>query len=142
MSTANVSSLRVKKIDHITIVVKDLERSTRFFAEVLGMETIERPNFGFPGRWFQAGDTQIHMNVESEEAGQAGLPLLGAKHQSRGFHFAFEVEDCDVAAYRLTELGIAIATGPRSLPDGACQLYVYDPDGHLVEIYSRCATNR
>ena len=91
MSTANVSSLRAKKIDHITIVVKDLERSTRFFAEVLGMDRIERPNFGFPGRWFQAGDTQIHMNVESEEAGQAvgstesrgGSPTLASCETSR-----------------------------------------------------------
>ena len=137
MSMSKVSSLQVKTIDHITIVVRDLEQSSRFYTDVLGMNEVERPNFEFPGQWFQAGSTQIHMNVQGEEAGQAGLPPLGAKSLARGFHFAFEVDHCDAAAERLKELGVPIVMGPRSRPDGARQLYIYDPDGHLVEIYSR-----
>jgi catechol 2,3-dioxygenase-like lactoylglutathione lyase family enzyme len=142
MSTANSSSLCVKAIDHITLVVKDLARSSRFYGEVLGMQPIDRPDFAFAGRWFQAGNTQIHMNLEGAEAGRAGLPPLAAKSPSRGFHFAFEVDDCDGAASRLGQLGIPIVSGPRSRPDGARQLYIYDPDGHLVEIYSRSAPSR
>ena len=71
-------SIRVHNIDHVTIVVKDLEVSCRFYAEVLGMTPQVRPDFGFPGAWFQAGNTQIHMNLESPAAGRAGLPDLGA----------------------------------------------------------------
>lgn len=129
-------SLNVKTIDHITLVVKNLQQSGDFYRDVLGMQEIERPNFGFPGRWFQSGKTQIHMNVEGEEAGRAGLPSLGASLPSRGFHYAFEVDNCDAAADQLQQLGIEIVTGPRSRPDGARQLYIYDPDGHLVEVYS------
>jgi len=129
--------LAVKIIDHITLVVKDLDRSERFYRDVLGMESIDRPGFGFPGLWFQAGPTQIHMNVESEEAGRAGLPLCDGTSTSRGFHFAFEVDDCDAAADVLREQGIEIVVGPKTRPDGPRQLYIYDPDGHLVELYSR-----
>jgi catechol 2,3-dioxygenase-like lactoylglutathione lyase family enzyme len=76
------------------------------------------------------------MNVDSAEAGPAGLPPFQGTMPSRGFHFAFDVESCDEAADQLRRMGIEIVTGPRSRPDGARQLYVYDPDGHLVEICS------
>lgn len=130
------TGVRAKTIDHITIVVENLQRSTHFYSHVLGLERMERPDFGFPGAWLQAGTTQIHMNTASPEAGQAGLPSLGAAQVSRGFHFAFQVEDCDRAAEQLRAEGIEIVTGPRSRPDGARQLYIYDPDGHLIELCS------
>src|SRR5688572_23821321 len=50
--------LRVKSIDHATFVVKDLERSRRFYVDGLGMDEVPRPAFSFDGLWFQAGATQ------------------------------------------------------------------------------------
>lgn len=132
----NGSPVGVKAIDHVTIVVKDLEKSTRFYTEVLGMRQVDRPAFGFPGAWFQAGTTKVHMNVESEEAGQAGIRFHGGTRLSRGFHYAFEVASCDEAAERLEQLGVPVLEGPRARPDGARQLYIHDPDGHLVELFS------
>ena len=137
MSQTQSSLLSVKVIDHITLVVQDLSRSEQFYRDVLGMEPIDRPAFGFPGLWFQAGNTQIHMNVAGEEAGAAGLPKCDGSSTSRGFHFAFEVDDCDEAAKVLTEHNIPIAVGPKTRPDGPRQLYIYDPDNHLVELFSQ-----
>jgi catechol 2,3-dioxygenase-like lactoylglutathione lyase family enzyme len=137
MSQSQLSSLNVKTIDHVTLVVKDLERSRRFYRDLLGMAETTRPNFGFPGLWFQAGDTQIHMNVEGPDAGPAGMAAFQGTSPSRGFHFAFEVESCDGAAQQLRQMGVEIVAGPRNRPDGPRQLYIYDPDHYLVEIYSR-----
>src|SRR5437867_2686624 len=53
--------IQVKTLDHVTIVVKDLDRSRRFYVEVLGMRLVPRPPFAFDGLWFQAGETQIHL---------------------------------------------------------------------------------
>ncbi len=133
---ASSTRIRVQTIDHVTIVVKDLEKSRCFYEDLLGMESVARPDFGFPGQWFQAGRTQIHTILESPEAGSAGLPPFAGTHPSRGFHFAFEVADCDAATDLLRDRGIAIVSGPRSRPDGARQVYVHDPDGHLVELTS------
>ena len=72
MNPRSAPPIRVKAIDHVTIVASDLDRSARFYTEVLGMEAVERPAFGFPGRWFQAGTTQIHLNLEGDRAGKAG----------------------------------------------------------------------
>jgi catechol 2,3-dioxygenase-like lactoylglutathione lyase family enzyme len=137
MARGALASLNVQTIDHVTLVVKDLERSREFYRDLLGMAETTRPGFGFPGLWFQAGNTQIHMNVAGPDAGPAGMPPFAGTAPSRGFHFAFEVADCLAAAEQLRQLGIKIVVGPRPRPDGPMQLYIYDPDNYLVEIYSR-----
>lgn len=136
MATSTLTSLGVRRIDHVTIVVSDLEASRRFYVDLLGMAEVPRPDFGFPGLWFQAGNTQIHLNIESQEAGPPGFTYT-ATQITRALHYAFEVEDAHVAAHQLRDRGVTIVAGPRSRPDGAVQLYVHDPDGHLVEIFSQ-----
>jgi len=137
MTEAPKSALSVKSIDHLTLVVKDLERCRHFYEDLLEMKSTERPAFSFPGLWFQAGATQIHVTLESDEAGPAGPTDFQGSLPARGFHFAFEVGSCDEAAKKLSELGIEIVAGPQSRPDGPRQLYIYDPDGYLVELFSK-----
>lgn len=135
MSVATEKTLGVRTIDHVTLVVADLERSRKFFAGLLGMEERPRPDFGFPGLWFQAGATQIHLNVASPEAGTPGLQY-DAESITRALHVAFLVDDAQAAADILRERAVEIIAGPRSRPDGAIQLYILDPDGHQIEITS------
>lgn len=125
--------IRVQSLDHVTIVVRDLAATRRFYVEALGMQEVPRPGFSFAGQWFQAGPTQIHTILEYDGSGKAGS---GAEHNSRGHHFAFLVENAEAAAQRLTELGIPLVSPPKQRPDGAVQVFVQDPDGHLVELCS------
>ena len=46
------------------------------------------------------------------------------------------VDDCHVAAQRIAELGVPFVSPPKKRPDGAIQLFINDPDGHLVELCS------
>jgi catechol 2,3-dioxygenase-like lactoylglutathione lyase family enzyme len=137
MGPAAAIAVRVKTLDHVTLVVKDLERSHAFYAGVLGMQPIERPQFSFAGSWFQAGKTQIHLILEHAESGPAGVPipqnLLG---MSRIHHFAFEVDDALAATESLRQKGISVVSGPKNRPDGMIQVFATDPDGHVVELCS------
>ncbi len=135
MQTAVKPNLGVRSIDHVTLVVSDLEQSREFYASLLGMAEKPRPDFGFPGLWFEAGNTQIHLNVESTEAGTAGL-TYNAEKITRALHVAFQVDDAHAAADQLRSSGVEIIAGPRNRPDGAVQLYILDPDGHQIEITS------
>ncbi len=135
MATETNARISVDAIDHVTLVVADLDRSRAFFADLLGMKEVPRPDFGFPGLWFEAGTTQIHLNVASEEAGTAGL-TYDATSVTRALHIAFSVADADAAAKFLLSRGVEIIAGPRKRPDGAVQLYILDPDGHQIEITS------
>lgn len=47
-AASSAGPLRVKTLDHVTLVVKDLERSDAFYAGVLGMQPVEHPSFRFP----------------------------------------------------------------------------------------------
>ncbi len=140
MPPTETNAIQAKAIDHVTIIVKQIERSAQFYTHVLGMTPVPRPDFGFPGAWFQAGDTQIHLILESEAAGTAGLGEFDGLDPSVGFHFAFAVDDCRAAAEHLKSLGFELVVGPRDRPDGVTQVYVYDPDGHLIELCSGGST--
>jgi catechol 2,3-dioxygenase-like lactoylglutathione lyase family enzyme len=130
-------TLQVRTLDHVTLVVKDLQRSRDFYVGVLGMQPLERPRFSFEGSWFQAGKTQIHLILEHAESGPAGI---GVPQQllalSRTHHFAFEVEDTHAAAEYLRRRNIPIVSGPKERPDGFVQVFATDPDGHVVELCS------
>lgn len=128
--------IQVKRIDHVTLVVKDLDVSRQFYVETLGMQEVERPGFRFAGLWFQAGTTQIHLILEHDESGPARVFVPEQCSMSRTRHFAFEVDDAMQAASRLEELRIPIVVGPKQRPDGPTQLYIFDPDQNLVELYS------
>ena len=133
MSTAE-NPVGVKTLDHVTVVVKDLEKSRQFYVDFLGMDEVPRPGFSFSGSWFQAGATQIHLILEHTESGPAGNTVGNSLTGSRTHHFAFEVQDAHRAAEFLREQGVRIVSEPKERPDGAVQVFVNDPDGYVVEL--------
>ena len=59
--------MEIRRLDHAALLVKDVERSRRFYGQVLGMEEVPRPsNFAFPGAWFRKGVAEIHLIGEAE----------------------------------------------------------------------------
>ena len=127
-------ALTVQSLDHVTLVSQDLARTRRFYVDILGMQRVARPEFDFPGDWFQAGKTLIHINVAGLEAGLPGTPSSSGTHPTRGHHVAFLVDDVYATAQALRQAGLAIVAGPRQRPDGGQQVYVSDPDGYLIEL--------
>lgn len=133
MTTSDPDLIRVKSLDHVTIVVKDLAATRNFYVDLLGMREVARPHFSFAGQWFQAGATLIHTILEFAGSDAAGV---GGSTNSRGHHFAFLVDDAYAAARRLERLAVPFVSPPKLRPDGAVQLFIRDPDGHLVELTS------
>jgi catechol 2,3-dioxygenase-like lactoylglutathione lyase family enzyme len=130
------SAVNVSSFDHVTIICADLAATRRFYVDVLGMIEVPRPAFKFPGLWFQLGNVQIHATQESPEAGRAGWADQGGKVVSRGHHFAFRVDDVSKALKMVEAHGVRIASALQQRPDGFRQVYLYDPDGHVVELVS------
>jgi len=52
---------------------------------------------------------------------------------NRGNHYALRVDDMDAWEAHLKDMG-AEYLPRRTRPDGALQIFVKDPDGHLVEL--------
>ena len=56
--------MEIAAIHHIALTVTDLDRSRRFYHEILLIEEIPRPPFNFPGAWFRLGNSQqLHLIV-------------------------------------------------------------------------------
>ncbi|NIO04284.1 MAG: glyoxalase [Proteobacteria bacterium] len=116
-------SIRIKDYHHMAIVVRNLEKCRWFYGDVLGLQTIERPPFDFPGHWYQVGrKTQLHLMVFNE-------PIPATMR-----HLAIEVEDFDETVQTLETEGIKIVDGPGKRVDGSDYLFCNDPDGNLIEI--------
>ncbi len=124
----------LKDFDHVTLIVKDVAASRDFYVNKLGFRDATRPDFDFPGAWFQLGSTMIHVTLESDLAGMAGWGDRNVVSVSRGHHFAYTTPDFESALTAIERLGIEIADGPKVRPDGARQVYIYDPDRHVLEI--------
>tara|TARA_B100000029_G_scaffold175134_1_gene172030 strand:+ start:2640 stop:3098 length:459 start_codon:yes stop_codon:yes gene_type:complete len=133
---SETAPIAVRTLDHVTVVVGDLEASRAFYVDVLGMLEVPRPAFSFDGLWFQSGPTQIHLILEYDGSGPAGNLVPSEHRGARTHHFAFQVDDAHACAARLQELDVPIVAGPKERPDGAVQVFVCDPDGHVVELTS------
>ena len=120
------------RIDHVEIVPSDLERSIRFYSEVLGFRLKTRHPAGQPPlrevAYLTLGDTMLELlgvdapAAVSDEAWQVG---------SRGL--ALEVEDMGAALAFLGERGITPSWGPVDL-GASSRAEIRDPDGLMVEL--------
>jgi catechol 2,3-dioxygenase-like lactoylglutathione lyase family enzyme len=132
------------RLQHCGLIVADLERSRRFYGGALGFEEVPRPhNFVFEGAWFQVGDDQIHLLVESETTSRAGGDDPGPSAAvGLATHVAVELDDLGPALDRLAEHGVELIGGPMPRGDGYDQVFVRDPDGYVIELFQHTGADQ
>ena len=120
--------IQVKGYNHVGIVVTDLDKSRWFYGRVLGLTSIDRPPFAFPGHWYAVGATlQLHLMVKDEI-----IPDTAR-------HVALEVTDIQQALVDLKANAVEIVSGPNKREDGSDYLFCMDPEGNLVELTANTA---
>jgi glyoxylase I family protein len=110
---------------HTAILVKNLEKSTYFYSQVLGLTQIER-SLKYPGAWYQIGDYQLHLIVAAD--------VPPANHQNekwgRNPHIALVVTDLESAKQELLNQNYPIQASASGRP----ALFTQDPDGNIIEL--------
>ncbi len=116
-------------IHHVSLLVTDIEKAKKFYGEILGFEeSSDRPDFGFPGAWYQVGGTQIHLIVHNE-----GKTLRGTTDiDSRDGHFAVRVQDIEGFLERMSAHHVELINKPDNKTEWH-QVYISDPDGNIIE---------
>ncbi|HEX8032362.1 MAG TPA: VOC family protein, partial [Ktedonobacterales bacterium] len=118
--------MTIRALNHAALLVSDVDRSRRFYSEVLELEEAPRPaTFHFPGAWLHRGSIELHLIGEAEEGRAAQVqPGYSRDEYARGYgsHLAFEVDDLDATMRHLRTQNVEIVGGPRDRGDGVQQI--------------------
>ena len=128
----------VTSLNHYLIVSKNLERSKKFYQQVLGLELAERPDFGFPGYWLKTGDN-ICVHLASQDPNKIRDNFLLKKHPkgTNGSgsvdHIAFLAQNPEEVRTRIQKNKVEMHF--RSFPDAKLfQIFLKDPDNVTIEL--------
>jgi len=119
----------LKRLQHLVLWVSDVERSVRFYRDVLGFEVKRRsPNAAFLKI---AGGSDDHNLGLFQQPGASGPD----ERVARMYHSAWEVgeiTDLVRARLRLAEAGALVGSSDHGV---SLSLYAKDPDGLEFEIF-------
>ena len=110
-------------VHHVSITVDDVDAALGFYVDTLGLSARpDRPDFGFPGAWLDAGGQQVHL-------------IEGDPPPDKGQHFAILVDDLDATIAELRERDVEVSDG---FPVGTGhQAFLKDPAGNTIELHQQ-----
>jgi len=106
----------IKRVDHYSIRTRDLERSQRFYTEVIGLNAGPRPPFDFPGYWLYSGEPPADLHNSARNYGL--VHLMGWNPDKPGTLDAYVGARPDAVLELL----------------GLIQVFIKDPDGVTLEL--------
>lgn len=111
----------IEALQYVTLFVRDVRRSRRFY-ETLGLRTVhESPAFVL----MDAGNAQV------------GLHAREGVQEGKTVNLHFRVSDVQAAYEALVQRGLSFEHPPRRQPWGLVSVALRDPDGYVVEIVSQ-----
>ncbi len=124
--------MEVKELGHIVLYVSDLDRSRRFYRDVLGWTEVAE--FGGAGAVFSSGRT--HHELLLLEVGPGATPIPQGRRVGM-YHFGLKIGTTDDELREaLQDLVRAdanvIGTADHTVTHS---VYVADPDGNEIELY-------
>jgi catechol 2,3-dioxygenase len=127
--------MQIRELGHVVLYVKNLERSARFYRDVLGFRAIDTPE-RMRGAVMAFSSGRTHHELLLIAVGE-NAPHPGNGHRAGLYHIGLKLGDRDedlrdalaeLAAAGVPVVGAADHTVTHSL-------YLTDPDGNEIELY-------
>lgn len=122
--------MRIDRLDHLVLTVRDVDATCSFYVRVLGMQIV---TFGEARKALAFGRQKINLHQAGREfEPKAALPTPG----SADLCLITDVPLDEVIAH-LTACDVAVVEGPvmRTGATGPIRsVYFRDPDGNLIEV--------
>lgn len=119
------------RINHLAIFVVNLEKSTQFYQNILGLDTVPEPFHDGKHSWLRIGPGSTLHIIE-------GAPVK--KEYYKNNHICFSVPSLEpfVELLKKNNLSWEDVAGKKNAVttrvDGVKQLWLQDPDGYWVEV--------
>ncbi|MEE8448380.1 MAG: VOC family protein [Thermodesulfobacteriota bacterium] len=121
-----------KRIDHVEIIPRDLQKTIDFYVNVLGFEIKRRQKVQVPPLqevvYLRLGDTDIELlSVENPDASSDAQWQVGYRMM------ALEVDDMNETIEYLKGKGVELTQGPMTIGKST-RAEIKDPNGLSIEI--------
>src|SRR5512140_703125 len=127
---------KVKKLLHTRYRVEDLQRTLKFYQDVLGLEEVDRHTSA-------RGSELVFLKAPGSEEVIEICRFTGSgpvRVQPDLTHLAFEVDSLDEFGKHLARLGLKYSDGPHLKPDGGGIAFIDAPEGYEIELIQRAKT--
>ena len=121
---------KARKLLHTRYRVDDLERTVKFYQDVLGLEEVRRHNS-------PRGAELVFLKAPASEEliELCRYPASGPVHvQPDLTHLAFEVDSLEAFGRHLQRLGLQYSDGPHLDADGGGIAFIDAPEGYEIEL--------
>jgi lactoylglutathione lyase len=129
---------KAKKLLHTRYRVNDLEKTVKFYKDVLGLEEIRRNKSprGSELVFLKAPDSEEQIEITY-------FPGSGpVQVQADLTHLAFEVESLEEFGKHLAKLGLKFSDGPTKSSSGSVFAFVDAPEGYEIELIELAKSDR
>jgi catechol 2,3-dioxygenase-like lactoylglutathione lyase family enzyme len=136
--------MAIEKLAHYSIRTTDLDKSRKFYTEIMGFREGFRPPFKFPGIWLYNSEDEsdygiVHIIGIDANDPEGLIAYLGDKSAAEEVgtgsvdHIAFLATDLRGMHARLKEAGYEWKD--RTVPSlGLHQVFIEDPSGVTIEL--------
>ncbi len=111
---------------HTAILVTDLAKAEEFYSNILGLPKAEKRSLKFSGGWYQIGEYQIHLIVNSDFSNQ----IFNPDKWGRNPHISLGTDNLAEIIAKLQSRGYPV----QMSSSGRAALFTKDPDGNILEI--------
>ena len=119
------------RIEHVCIRVVDLEKSLKFYSQVLGLKEIERkdiPQEELSVVYLSDGNCEFEIKLEYRQKNEKYSIGTGFSH------FTLTVEDLARSYITHKKMGYEVSSVGKTLEEGAESYFVKDPNGYRIQI--------
>jgi len=130
---------KIKRIDHIAIVVEDIEAALGFWRDALGLELDHIEDIAEQKSivaFLPSGGSEVELVKPTTD--DSGVARYLQKRGPGMHHICFEVDDIEAALARMKEKGVRLINETPLTGSGGKKLAFVHPEsthGVLVELY-------
>uniref|UniRef100_A0A5B7BNA5 VOC domain-containing protein n=1 Tax=Davidia involucrata TaxID=16924 RepID=A0A5B7BNA5_DAVIN len=133
---SSCEALPLLSLNHVSLLVRSVWTSVRFYEDVLGFFLIKRPSsFNFHGAWLFNYGIGIHLLENESIDDQYDTMMESRPINPKDNHISFQCTDVGLVKRRLGDMGMKYVTAVVE-EEGikVDQVFFHDPDGYMVEL--------